>query len=237
MVRIHLWSMVTSITRHSGRWRWLALTVACLVAGSLGGEASAEDSGHRACVMKPSMEVSIGAPIEGLIKSVHVERGDWVSKGQAIVVLESSVEKASVDLAKAKAPLAAGLGVSHPVARAASMLAESIHSIADTGNQALLLLGSRRAAHAPTAEHPFGFGRERYFWAFVVALVLFSRSGSRRSRFAPRSTKPVTFAVTPVGGASFASPRRRSCRSCCSRSRRLRFTRGSHPEGRSGVRR
>jgi len=57
---------------------------------------------------------------------------------------------------------------------AASMLAESVHSLADTGNQALLLLGSRRAAHAPTAEHPFGFGRERYFWAFVVALVLFS---------------------------------------------------------------
>ncbi|MCC6766825.1 MAG: cation diffusion facilitator family transporter [Deltaproteobacteria bacterium] len=57
---------------------------------------------------------------------------------------------------------------------AASMLAESVHSLADTGNQALLLLGSARARRAPTAEHPFGFGRERYFWAFVVALVLFS---------------------------------------------------------------
>ena len=57
---------------------------------------------------------------------------------------------------------------------AASMLAESVHSLADTGNQALLLLGSSRATRTPTAEHPFGFGRERYFWAFVVALVLFS---------------------------------------------------------------
>jgi cation diffusion facilitator family transporter len=57
---------------------------------------------------------------------------------------------------------------------AASMLAESVHSLADTGNQALLLLGSRRAARRPTIEHPFGFSRERYFWAFVVALVLFS---------------------------------------------------------------
>ncbi len=57
---------------------------------------------------------------------------------------------------------------------AASMLAESIHSLADTGNQALLLLGSKRGQRAPTAEHPFGYGRERYFWAFVVALVLFS---------------------------------------------------------------
>jgi cation diffusion facilitator family transporter len=57
---------------------------------------------------------------------------------------------------------------------AASMLAESVHSLADTGNQALLLLGSKRARRSATAEHPFGFGRERYFWAFVVALVLFS---------------------------------------------------------------
>jgi cation diffusion facilitator family transporter len=56
----------------------------------------------------------------------------------------------------------------------ASMLAESIHSFADTGNQGLLLLGGRRARKAPDKEHPFGYGRERYFWAFVVALVLFS---------------------------------------------------------------
>jgi cation diffusion facilitator family transporter len=57
---------------------------------------------------------------------------------------------------------------------ASSMLAESIHSVADTGNQALLIWGGSRARRAPTPEHPFGFGRERYFWAFVVALVLFS---------------------------------------------------------------
>jgi cation diffusion facilitator family transporter len=54
-----------------------------------------------------------------------------------------------------------------------SMLAESVHSVADTGNQALLLLGARRARRPSTAEHAFGHGRERYFWAFVVALVLF----------------------------------------------------------------
>jgi len=57
---------------------------------------------------------------------------------------------------------------------ASSMLAESIHSVADTGNQGLLFLGGHRARREPTADHPFGFGRERYFWAFVVALVLFS---------------------------------------------------------------
>ena len=58
-----------------------------------------------------------------------------------------------------------------------SMLAESVHSVADSGNQALLLLGGRRARRAPTAEHPFGYGRERYFWAFVVAIILFSLGG------------------------------------------------------------
>ena len=57
---------------------------------------------------------------------------------------------------------------------ASSMLAEAIHSVADTGNQALLLLGGRLARRSATAEHPFGYGRERYFWSFVVALVLFT---------------------------------------------------------------
>jgi cation diffusion facilitator family transporter len=56
----------------------------------------------------------------------------------------------------------------------ASLLAEAIHSVADTGNQSLLFLGGRRAQKRPTRLHPFGFGRERYFWGFVVALVLFS---------------------------------------------------------------
>jgi len=57
---------------------------------------------------------------------------------------------------------------------AASMLAEAVHSVADTTNQGLLLLGSSRAKRAPTDEHPFGYGRERFFWAFVVALVIFT---------------------------------------------------------------
>jgi cation diffusion facilitator family transporter len=59
----------------------------------------------------------------------------------------------------------------------ASLLAETVHSIADTGNQALLFLGGQRAKKAATPMHPFGFGRERYFWAFAVALVLFSMGG------------------------------------------------------------
>jgi len=58
-----------------------------------------------------------------------------------------------------------------------SMLAESVHSVADSGNQALLLVGGRRARRAADDEHPFGYGRDRYFYAFVVALVLFSVGG------------------------------------------------------------
>ena len=59
----------------------------------------------------------------------------------------------------------------------ASLLAETIHSAADTGNQLLLFLGGHRARKSATLEHPFGYGRERYFWSFAVALVLFSMGG------------------------------------------------------------
>jgi cation diffusion facilitator family transporter len=59
----------------------------------------------------------------------------------------------------------------------ASMLAEAIHSVADSGNQLLLLLGGRKARKAADREHPFGHGRERYVYAFVVAIILFSVGG------------------------------------------------------------
>lgn len=58
-----------------------------------------------------------------------------------------------------------------------SMLAEAIHSVADSGNQGLLLLGKRRAQREATEEHPFGYGRERYVYAFLVSVVLFSVGG------------------------------------------------------------
>ncbi len=59
----------------------------------------------------------------------------------------------------------------------ASMLAEGIHSLADSGNQILLLLGGRRARKQADREHPFGYGRERYVYAFVVSIILFSVGG------------------------------------------------------------
>ncbi len=60
------------------------------------------------------------------------------------------------------------------VTRSSAMLAEAVHSVADVSNQGLLLFGGRRSRRQPTATHPFGYGRERYFWSFVVAVVLFS---------------------------------------------------------------
>jgi cation diffusion facilitator family transporter len=58
-----------------------------------------------------------------------------------------------------------------------SMLAESVHSLADSGNQALLLIGGKRSRRAATPAHPFGYGRERYVYAFIVSIVLFSVGG------------------------------------------------------------
>ncbi len=76
--------------------------------------------------------------------------------------------------------LAANLGVAtakivgYAFTGAASLLAEAVHSVADSGNQLLLFLGSARARRPASPEHPFGYAREGYFWAFVVAVVLFT---------------------------------------------------------------
>ena len=64
------------------------------------------------------------------------------------------------------------------VTGSASMLAESIHSVADTGNEVLLLVGRGRSLRPPSDEHPFGFGRERYFYGFVVSVMLFTVGGA-----------------------------------------------------------
>jgi len=63
------------------------------------------------------------------------------------------------------------------VSGSSSMLAESIHSLADSGNQVLLIVGGRRARRDATPLHPFGYGRERYVYAFIVSIVLFSVGG------------------------------------------------------------
>jgi cation diffusion facilitator family transporter len=86
--------------------------------------------------------------------------------------------KAVIAALLANAGIAVAKLVGFIITGSASMLAESIHSVADSGNQGLLLLGGKRARRSADVEHPFGYGRERYFWAFVVALVLFSLGGA-----------------------------------------------------------
>src|SRR3954468_921903 len=81
------------------------------------------------------------------------------------------------------AALAANVGiaitkfVAFLLTASSSMLAESIHSLADSGNQVLLLIGGKRSRRQATPEHPFGYGRERYVYGFVVSIVLFSLGG------------------------------------------------------------
>jgi cation diffusion facilitator family transporter len=81
------------------------------------------------------------------------------------------------------AALASNLGigatkfVAFALTGSAAMLAESIHSVADSGNQALLLVGAKKARREATEEHPFGFSRAQYYYAFLVAVVLFSVGG------------------------------------------------------------
>ncbi len=81
------------------------------------------------------------------------------------------------------AALLANLGIAvtkfiaYLLTHSASMLAEAVHSVADSGNQLLLLLGGRRARRAADESHPFGYGRERYIYAFIVSIVLFTLGG------------------------------------------------------------
>ena len=124
------------------------------------------------------------------------------------------------------------------------MLAEAIHSVADSGNQALLLLGGRQARKRPTAAHPFGYGRERYIYAFIVSIVLFSVGGlfalyeayHKGHELTSLTATPTTRCSTAAGGG---------CRSwcCCaaivmeSLSFRTAIRETGHGQGRRVVRR
>ena len=82
--------------------------------------------------------------------------------------------KAIIAALCANLAIAAAKLVGFAVTGSSSMLAEAVHSFADSGNQLLLLVGGKRARRDADERHPFGYGRERYFYSFVVALVLFT---------------------------------------------------------------
>lgn len=90
------------------------------------------------------------------------------ASGGGKAILAAFLANMGIALAKLVAWLLSG---------SASMLAEAIHSLADSGNQLLLMLGGRKARRRADREHPFGYGRERYVYAFVVSIILFSVGG------------------------------------------------------------
>jgi cation diffusion facilitator family transporter len=89
----------------------------------------------------------------------------------------SGSNKAIVAALGANIGIAATKFVAAAVSGSASMFAEAIHSLADSGNQVLLIVGGRRSRREATENHPFGFGRSRYIYAFLVSIVLFSIGG------------------------------------------------------------
>ncbi len=88
--------------------------------------------------------------------------------------MDAGNRKAVIAALSANAGIAVAKFVGYLFTGSSSMLAESVHSLADSGNQALLLWGGAAARRPATEQHPFGHGRERYFWAFVVSLVIFA---------------------------------------------------------------
>lgn len=85
--------------------------------------------------------------------------------------------KAIVAALGANMSIAAAKLVAFAFSGSSSMLAEGVHSLADSGNQALLLIGGKRSKRDASEEHPFGYGRERYVYGFLVAVVLFTVGG------------------------------------------------------------
>jgi len=115
--------------------------------------------------------------------------------------------RAIIAALSANLAIAAAKFVAFAFSGSSSMLAEGVHSLADSGNQALLLIGGRKAKRAANEEHPFGYGRERYVYAFLVSIVLFSVGGMfalYEGYEKIRHPHPVDHWYWPVGVLVFA---------------------------------
>jgi cation diffusion facilitator family transporter len=101
--------------------------------------------------------------------------------------------------------IAGAKGVGAAITGSGAMLAETLHSAADCGNQLLLLVGVKRSARPPSASHPLGYGRDLYFWSFMVALLLFAGGGcfsiyeGVHKMLHPEPVGSITIAVVILG--------------------------------------
>src|SRR6266702_4429019 len=114
-----------------------------------------------------------GGAVKGMGRWAGARRraGDTASGRQSMSSQESP--RAVLAALGANLGIAATKFVAFVITGSASLLAESVHSVADSGNQVLLLIGRTRARREETEQHQFGFGAERYVYAFIVAVVLF----------------------------------------------------------------
>lgn len=128
--------------------------------------------------------------------------GRQMSEGTTRAVLAAFAGNLAIAIIKAIAAYLTGSG---------ALVAETAHSIADSVNQILLYVGIRRSVQPPSAKHPLGHGKERYFWALIVALFLFFGAASSRST-RPTSASHIHRSLARCGSASSCSASRWSSR-------------------------
>ena len=107
--------------------------------------------------------------------SVRLTLHGW--PGRILLPMSKSSTRVVYAAIAANLAVAVGKFAVAAITGSAALLAEAFHSTADTGNEVLLLVGLKRSSHPADAEHPFGHGRELYFWAFVVAISIFAVGG------------------------------------------------------------